>query len=681
LRSRRAAALAVAAAGVVACILFTRPASSIDAASTEPVVVAAGDLCGDPTSCASTANLVDAIDPDAVLTLGDNAYEDGTLAQYETYYRPNWGRFDGKVYPAPGNHDFHTANAHGYRDYFGVRAPGLYYSYDLGAWHVVSLAGSGVSVDTQDAWLQADLAAHPSDCLLAYWHEPRFSSGEVHGNSSAYAPLWTTLYAAGADVILNGHDHNYQRYGRLDPSGRAAPAGAREFVVGTGGWGHYGFTTTSPMPEVRNATTYGVLKLTLHPGSYDWRFVAAGGSTFLDSGSDTCSGAKTTLPTARATPPVPWRFAYSNRRDQALARQYGYNLIDVSTKSEADATPRGTRGQLWLYDYDNTTCTWEKGDSYVRNIVSSVADDPKVAGFYFSNEPDPVACPQAPRQHKDRNALIKSLAPDKYTLIGIDANWRAHFDAYGTMWVGAADYVNYNPYICYAYRAKCDFAWEDHVLGVAESLNQPYFVALQAFKEGNEWRWPTPREERRMLRMLCGTSVQGYLTFSWNWQHDLLLDHPGVLGEIQRFNLDGCAPPPCTTRGTSAADTLAGTSGADVICGLGGNDVLRGLGGDDLIYGGRGNDRLYGGGGADRLLAGPGADLLSGGSGNDTVYAQGGPDRLIGGRARDALVAGSGGDTLAARDRRRDWLGGGAGRDQARVDRSLDTVRGVERIY
>jgi hypothetical protein len=681
LRSRRTAALAVAVAGVVACILFTRPASSIDAASTDPVVVAAGDLCGDPTSCASTANLVDAIDPDAVLTLGDNAYEDGTLAQYETYYRPNWGRFDGKVYPAPGNHDFHTANAHGYRDYFGVRAPGLYYSYDLGAWHVVSLAGSGVSVDTQDAWLKADLAAHPSDCLLAYWHEPRFSSGDVHGNSNAYAPLWTTLYAAGADLILNGHDHNYQRYGKLDPSGRAAPAGAREFVVGTGGWGHYGFTTTSPMPEVRNATTYGVLKLTLHPKSYDWRFVAAGGSTFLDSGSDTCSGAETTLPTARATPPVPWRFAYSNRRDQALARQYGYNLIDVSTKSEADATPRGTRGQLWLYDYDNTTCAWEKGDSYVRNIVSSVADDPKVAGFYFSNEPDPVACPQAPRQHKDRNALIKSLAPDKYTLIGIDANWRAHFDAYGTMWVGAADYVNYNPYICYAHRAKCDFAWEDHVLGVAESLNQPYFVALQAFKEGNEWRWPTPREERRMLRMLCGTSAQGYLTFSWNWQHDPLLDHPGVLGEIQRFNLDGCAPPPCTIRGTSAADTLAGTSGADVICGLRGNDVLRGLGGDDLIYGGRGNDRLYGGGGADRLLAGPGADLLTGGSGNDTLYAQGGPDRLIGGRARDALVAGSGGDTLAARDRRRDWLGGGAGRDQARVDRSLDTVRGVERIY
>jgi hypothetical protein len=641
--------------------------------------VAAGDLCGDATSCAATANLIDGINPNAVLTLGDNAYEDGSLAQYESYYRPNWGRFDAKVYPAPGNHDFHTANAQGYRDYFGARAPALSYSYDLGTWHVVSLAGGGVSISTQKAWLEADLAAHPSECLLAYWHEPRFSSGQVHGNSSTYAPLWTTLYAAGADVILNGHDHNYQRYGKLNTSGQPAADGIREFVVGTGGWGHYGFTTTTPMPQVRNATAYGVLKLTLHPGSYEWRFVAAGGSTFLDSGSDTCSGASNPTPvTPPATPPVPWRFAYSNRADQALAHQYGYNLIDVATKSEADATPPRTRGQLWLYDYDNSTCSWEKSDTYVRNIVSSVADDPKVAGFYFSNEPDPFACPTAPQQHKDRNALIKSLAPAKYTLIGIDANWRAHFNAYGTMWVGAADYINYNPYICYAGHSTCDFAWEDHVLGVAESLNQPYFVALQAFREAGEWRWPTAGEERRMLRKLCGTSAQGYLTFSWNWQHDPLLNHPAVLAQIQSFNLDGCTPPPCTIRGTAGADILRGTPGPDVICGRGGNDVLRGFGGDDLLYGGGGADRLYGDDGADRLIGGLGGDVLVGRAGTDTLRGQSGRDRLVGGGARDALLAGSGRDTLIARDGNRDWLDGGAGRDRAHVDRRLDTVRGVE---
>ncbi len=240
--------------------------------------------------------------------------------------------------------------------------------------------------------------------------------------------------------------------------------------------------------------------------------------------------------------------------------QYGFNLIDVSTKSEADATPPGTQGQLWLYDYDNTTCSWEKDDTYVRNMVSSVANDPKVAGFYFSNEPDPFACPSAPQQHRDRNALIKSLAPTKYTLIGIDANWREHFDQYGTMWKGAADYVNYNPYICYVGK-PCDFAWEDHVLQVAQSLGQPYFVALQAFKEGTEWRWPTAAEETQMLDRLKDpslTSLAGYLTFSWDWQNDPLLNHPDVLDAIKSFNLGVSAPAPDTTA-PSAPTGLAAT--------------------------------------------------------------------------------------------------------------------------
>jgi hypothetical protein len=159
--------------------------------------------------------------------------------------------------------------------------------------------------------------------------------------------------------------------------------------------------------------------------TYDCRS-ATGFATTGTTATESTSRSTTTRST-RGTR-LPWRFAYSNRTDQNLATTYGYNLIDVSTKSEADATPAGTRGQLWLYDYDNKTCTWEKDDTYIRNMVSSVANDPKVAGFYFSNEPDPFACPNAPQQHKHRNALIKSLAPTKYTLIGIDANWRQHFD-------------------------------------------------------------------------------------------------------------------------------------------------------------------------------------------------------------------------------------------------------------
>jgi len=139
-----------------------------------------------------------------------------------------------------------------------------------------------------------------------------------------------------------------------------------------------------------------------------------------------------------------------------------------------------------------------------------------------------------------------------------------HFDAYGTMWVGAADYLNYNPYVCFvADPSTCDYAWEDHVLEVAESLGQPYFVALQAFKEGTWWRWPTAAEETQMLQKLCGTSAKGYLTFSWNWQNDPLLNHPDVLDAIKQFNLNGCSPPatpPSAPSRLASSSTASSTS-------------------------------------------------------------------------------------------------------------------------
>jgi chitodextrinase len=288
-------------------------------------------------------------------------------------------------------------------------------------------------------------------------------------------------------------------------------------------------------------------------------------------------------------PQIKYRFAYSNRADQDLMPQYGYNLIDVNTKDEADAVPAGTQAQVWLFDYDNKTCAWEKSDAYIRDVVSSMADDPKVAGFYFSNEPDPFACPNAPQQHKQRNALIHSLAPNKYTLIGIDANWRDHFDRYGSMWVGTADYVNYNPYVCFEWdTSTCDYAWLDHVLQTAQSLPQPYFIALQAFREKGEWRWPTPSEEAQMLNRLKDpslTGLRGYLTFSWNWQNDPLLNHPDVLEVIKNFNLSVASgggdntPPAAPTRlnvtSTTATSISVSWSAASDNVGVTGYDVLR----------------------------------------------------------------------------------------------------------
>jgi len=256
----------------------------------DPVITAAGDICSTSTDCAPTASLIDSIAPTRVLTLGDNAYPDGAPSDYTSYYEPNWGRFKAKTSPAPGNHDYHTSGGSGYFAYFGSQAPAEYYSYDIGSWHLISLNGE-ISVSAgsaQETWLKNDLAAHSAKCTLAYWHEPRFSSGAEHGSDSSFDPFWRDLYAAGADIVLSGHDHEYERFAPQNPSGAADPNGIREFVVGTGGASHYTFSAPIANSEVRDNTSFGVLKLTLHASSYDWQFVPVKGASFTDSGSTAC---------------------------------------------------------------------------------------------------------------------------------------------------------------------------------------------------------------------------------------------------------------------------------------------------------------------------------------------------------------------------------------------------------
>ena len=267
-------------------------------AAPDPVLVAAGDIA----SCLSTgdeatAQLVSAI-PGAVATLGDNVYDRGSGEEFKTCFDPTWGAFKDRIHPAPGNHEYGTPGAQGYFTYYGAAAGQLgqgYYSYDLGAWHVVVLnsqcweiGGCGAAAP-QSQWLKADLAAHPALCTLAYWHVPRFSSG-AHGNSTLIQAFWDLLYTGGADVVLNGHDHDYERFAPQDPQGQADPAqGMREFVVGTGGRSHYPFLLgPHANTEARNASTYGVLKLTLHASSYDWQFVPVEGQTFTDTGTGAC---------------------------------------------------------------------------------------------------------------------------------------------------------------------------------------------------------------------------------------------------------------------------------------------------------------------------------------------------------------------------------------------------------
>jgi hypothetical protein len=267
----------------------------------DPVLIAAGDVA----TCAgsgdeATAALIEAM-TGTVAMLGDSAYDRGTAQQFADCYDPSWGRFKDRTRPVPGNHEYLTTGASAYFDYFGTAAgePGKgYYSYDLGAWHIVAINGicweaGGCGADApQTQWLRADLAANPAQCTLAYWHTPRFSSGP-HGNQTAVQALWDALYAAGADVVLGGHDHDYERFAPQDPQGAADPErGLREFVVGTGGAPLYTFTgDPQPNSEARNGQTFGVLRLTLRAAGYDWEFVPAAGATFTDAGSGACHSA------------------------------------------------------------------------------------------------------------------------------------------------------------------------------------------------------------------------------------------------------------------------------------------------------------------------------------------------------------------------------------------------------
>jgi acid phosphatase type 7 len=264
----------------------------------DPVFVGAGDIA----SCASsgdeaTANLLDGI-PGTVYTLGDNAYQSGTDAEFANCYNPSWGRHKARTKPSVGNHEYLTADASGYYNYFGAAAGEAskgYYSYDLGAWHIIALNSMCENVggcgpdSTMVTWLQQDLATNSSSCTLAYWHHPVFSSGSAHGNDPKMIPSWDALYAGGADVVLSGHDHDYERFAPQTSSELADPAqGIREFVVGTGGRSHRGFGTIRANSEVRNSDTYGVLKLTLHASSYEWQFVPEAGKAFTDSGTTSC---------------------------------------------------------------------------------------------------------------------------------------------------------------------------------------------------------------------------------------------------------------------------------------------------------------------------------------------------------------------------------------------------------
>jgi hypothetical protein len=262
-------------------------------------LVAAGDIaqCGrsgpSRTGAEETARLIDRI-PGTVVALGDFAYPNGTEREFRDCYDPTWGRFKDRTRPTPGNHEHNTPGAAPYYVYWGERAGVAgegFYSFELGAWHIIALNSNilnGPLKSKQEHWLAADLKRHPTGCALAFFHHPRFSSGG-HGNDPRLDPLWRILYSQGVDVVLGGHDHDYERFAPLDPDGhRDKRRGIRQFVVGTGGATLTPFLWIRPYSEVRINGAHGILRMTLWADSYQWEFLSAPGGRLLDTGRSEC---------------------------------------------------------------------------------------------------------------------------------------------------------------------------------------------------------------------------------------------------------------------------------------------------------------------------------------------------------------------------------------------------------
>lgn len=379
----------------------------------DPVIAAAGDIVCSPedsrynggngvvAGCRQrwTADLLADGGLEAVLPLGDNQYELASLTEFQTAYDPTWGRFNAISHPVAGDREYDSGSADGYFDYFngigtstgpvGARNQG-YYSYDIGSWHLIALnsncgfvpCGEG---SAQNDWLEADLAANQSSCTLAYFHAPRFTSGH-HGTNSDVEPLWEDLYAAGTDVILNGSDHAYERFARQDPSGEADPeAGIRQFIVGTGGHSH------PPPPRsaaansgIRNQTTFGVLNLTLHDGSYAWRFVPESIGSFTDTGSDSCIG-----PTIDTEPPsVP-----AGLTAKAPARNRVQLAWQRSTDNDGVAGYRVMRGGVEVGAVEGATSFVDRGLNGGTTYTYRVFAEDAVGNSSASSEPVTVTTP------------------------------------------------------------------------------------------------------------------------------------------------------------------------------------------------------------------------------------------------------------------------------------------------
>jgi calcineurin-like phosphoesterase family protein len=416
-------ALVVAVTATAALTGSTAVAAQPD----DPVIAAAGDIACDPltdgsfnggsgtaTRCRQlyTSDQLLGAGLAKVLPLGDLQYDCGGYNAILQSYDLSWGRVKNITRPVPGNHDYHTGtgtdcdaagNAAGYFNYFGAAAGDPtrgYYSFNVGLWHLIALNSNCAKVNgcfagsAQEQWLRQDLMASTSKCTLAYWHHPLFTSGEYTPGITSVRPLFQALYDFNADVVLTGHDHNYERFALQDPNGNFDPAlGIRQFIVGTGGKSLYSPQTPIANSEVRSSSSYGVLKLTLHPQTYAWNFVPAAGSTFTDTGGDFCDKpAGYARPVSASSTSIRFVPAYQGcasanaahgaplvRSSCNPARQTS-GFLTVGTP-EANGKPANFTGSMVLHNVGESPVDPNNGDQADMTIVTGLNDVRRVGSY------------------------------------------------------------------------------------------------------------------------------------------------------------------------------------------------------------------------------------------------------------------------------------------------------------
>src|SRR5712691_10556308 len=462
------------------------------AAAGDPVIAAAGDISCDPAnsgfnggngssgSCREkyTSDLLVNAGLAGVLLLGDNQYECGSLTAFQQSYDISWGRVKSITFPSLGNHEYLTsggtgcnsanAGAAGYFNYFGAAGRGVdgrgFYSYDIGTWHLIALnsqcgPGGGCSAGSpQETWLKNDLATHTNLCTLAYWHVPLYSSGGR--DSTQTKPWWGDLYAANADVVLSGHDHIYERFAPQNSSGVLDNArGIRQFVVGTGGNNHTSIATVFANSQVRDTTTFGVLKLTLHPSSYDWQFVPDTGSgSFTDSGSAPCHGATSdiTPPTApttlTATAAAPNRINLSWGASTDNTGVTGYKVF-----RDGAATPLAT---VTTTSYSDTTVAPSSTHSYTVVATDASGNQSTSSNTATATTPADTSPPSQPT-----NLTATATASVQVTL-----GWTASTDN-----VGVSDYEVFRNGVMIADPATTSFS----DTSVQPSTTYSYYVVAR----------------------------------------------------------------------------------------------------------------------------------------------------------------------------------------------------------